>query len=129
MPRYVETVVYHTILEAIASETLGAHGLPCRTPRKNALELVDDLTLELNKARQEMITSELLDIIGGVAGGRGLISTGRKQHELSDKTSIGNNADRKLLPGPVAQHGIDRSCNRPGATQRKTRWQKVPKAG
>jgi F-type H+-transporting ATPase subunit gamma len=37
----------------------------------NANQLVDDLTLELNKARQESITSELLDIVGGVAAMEG----------------------------------------------------------
>ena len=66
VPRYVETVVYHTILEAIASEH-SARMVAMQNATENALELVDDLTLELNKARQEMITSELLDIIGGVA--------------------------------------------------------------
>ena len=66
VPRYVETVVYHTILEAIASEH-SARMVAMQNATDNALELVDHLTLELNKARQEMITSELLDIIGGVA--------------------------------------------------------------
>ena len=66
VPRYVETLVYHTILEAIASEH-SARMVAMQNATDNALELVDDLTLELNKARQEMITSELLDIIGGVA--------------------------------------------------------------
>ena len=65
-PRYVETQVYHTILEAIASEH-SARMVAMQNATDNALELVDQLTLELNKARQEMITSELLDIIGGVA--------------------------------------------------------------
>jgi F-type H+-transporting ATPase subunit gamma len=37
-----------------------------RNATENANEIVDDLTLTLNKARQEMITTELLDIIGGV---------------------------------------------------------------
>ena len=36
-----------------------------RNATDNANEMVDDLTLELNKARQESITSELLDIVGG----------------------------------------------------------------
>jgi F-type H+-transporting ATPase subunit gamma len=37
-----------------------------RNATDNANELVEDLTLEYNKARQESITSELLDIVGGV---------------------------------------------------------------
>ncbi len=69
-PRYVETEVYHTILEAIASEH-SARMVAMQNATDNALELVDGLRLELNKARQEMITSELLDIIGGVAAVEG----------------------------------------------------------
>ena len=38
-----------------------------RNATQNANELVGELTLEYNKARQESITSELLDIVGGVA--------------------------------------------------------------
>jgi F-type H+-transporting ATPase subunit gamma len=37
-----------------------------RNATENANELIEDLTLEYNKARQEAITSELLDIVGGV---------------------------------------------------------------
>ena len=65
-PRYVETQVYHSILEAIASEH-SARMVSMKNATDNANQLVDDLTLELNKARQESITSELLDIVGGVA--------------------------------------------------------------
>ena len=38
-----------------------------RNATDNAVELVEDLTLEMNKARQAMITGELLDIVGGAA--------------------------------------------------------------
>ena len=65
-PRYVETQVYHAILEAIASEH-SARMVAMRNATDNANELIDDLTLDLNKARQESITSELLDMIGGAA--------------------------------------------------------------
>ena len=57
--------VYHAILEAIASEQ-SARMVAMRNATENAYELIEDLTLMYNKARQEMITTELLDITGGV---------------------------------------------------------------
>ena len=66
VPRYVETQIYHSILEAIASEH-SARMVAMRNATDNANELIDGLTLDLNKARQEQITGELLDIVGGVA--------------------------------------------------------------
>jgi F-type H+-transporting ATPase subunit gamma len=65
LPRYVERLVYEAILEAIASEQ-SARMVAMRNATDNASELVKDLTLVYNKARQESITSELLDITGGV---------------------------------------------------------------
>lgn len=65
LPRFVEMQVYHSILEAIASEQ-SARMMAMRNATDNANEVVAELTLTLNKARQEMITKELLDIIGGV---------------------------------------------------------------
>ena len=65
LPRFVEMKVYHSILEAIASEQ-SARMIAMRNATDNANEIIADLTLTLNKARQEMITKELLDITGGV---------------------------------------------------------------
>ncbi|MBI4722969.1 MAG: ATP synthase F1 subunit gamma [Candidatus Stahlbacteria bacterium] len=65
LPRFVQMEVYHAILEAIASEQV-ARMVAMRNATENAHELIGDLTLSLNKARQEMITKELLDITGGV---------------------------------------------------------------
>lgn len=65
LPRYVEMKVYHAILEATASEH-SARMVAMRSATDNANELIQHLTLMLNKARQEMITTELLDITGGV---------------------------------------------------------------
>jgi len=65
LPRFVEMEVYHAILEAIASEQ-SARMVAMRNATENAYELIEDLTLMYNKARQEMITTELLDITGGV---------------------------------------------------------------
>ena len=69
-PRYVETQVYHAILEAQASEH-SARMIAMQNATDNANELIEELTLDLNKARQEAITGELLDIVGGVAGVQG----------------------------------------------------------
>jgi len=65
LPRFVEMKVYHAILESIASEQ-SARMTAMRSATENANELITDLTLTLNKARQDMITKELLDISGGV---------------------------------------------------------------
>ena len=65
LPRFVEMRVYHAILEAIASEH-SARMIAMRNATDNANEIIEHLTLTLNKARQEMITTELLDITGGV---------------------------------------------------------------
>lgn len=65
LPRFVEMQIYHAVLEAIASEQ-AARMVAMRNATENAGELIDDLTLMYNKARQESITKELLDIIGGV---------------------------------------------------------------
>jgi len=64
LPRFVEMEVYHAMLEAIASEQ-SARMVAMRSATDNANELIDELTLIYNKARQEMITNELLDITGG----------------------------------------------------------------
>ena len=66
LPRFVEMGLYHVILESIASEQ-SARMVAMRSATDNANEIIDDLTLTYNKARQEMITKELLDITGGAA--------------------------------------------------------------
>ena len=65
LPRFVEMRLYHAILEAIASEQ-SARMVAMRNATDNANDVIEELTLILNKARQEMITKELLDITGGV---------------------------------------------------------------
>ncbi len=66
LPRYVELQVYEAVLEARASEQ-SARVVAMQQATDAANDMVDSLTLAYNKARQENITSELLDIIGGVA--------------------------------------------------------------
>lgn len=66
LPRFIEMQIYHAVLESIASEQ-SARMVAMRSATDNAKEMITTLTLELNKARQDMITKELLDIVGGVA--------------------------------------------------------------
>ena len=65
LPRYVERQVYEAILEAIASEQ-SARVVAMRNATENANDMIRELTLVYNKARQESITKELLEITGGV---------------------------------------------------------------
>lgn len=65
LPRFVEMGIYHTILESIASEQ-SARMVAMRSATDSANDLIGELTLLYNKARQESITRELLDITGGV---------------------------------------------------------------
>jgi len=66
LPRFVDMQVYHSILESVASEQ-SARMVAMRNATDSANEMIDDLTLVMNKARQESITSELLDIVSGAA--------------------------------------------------------------
>jgi F-type H+-transporting ATPase subunit gamma len=66
LPRYIETQIYHALLENIASEQ-SARMVAMRNATDNANEMTVDLTLVMNKARQESITNELLDIVGGAS--------------------------------------------------------------
>lgn len=65
LPRYIEMQVYQAILESEASE-LSARMVAMRNATDAANEMIATLTLIYNKARQEQITKELLDIVGGV---------------------------------------------------------------
>jgi F-type H+-transporting ATPase subunit gamma len=64
LPRYVESQVYHAVLENQASEQ-GARMTAMRAASDNANELIGDLTLVRNKLRQATITNELMEIVGG----------------------------------------------------------------
>ena len=66
LPRFVEMQLYHAVLESIASEQ-SARMVAMRSATDNASEMIEDLTLVMNKARQENITTELLDIVSGAA--------------------------------------------------------------
>jgi F-type H+-transporting ATPase subunit gamma len=64
LPRYMESQIYHALLESKASEH-GARMTAMGNASENASELIDKLTLEMNKARQASITNEILEISGG----------------------------------------------------------------
>ena len=64
LPVYVETEVYRALLESAASEQ-GARMTAMRNASKNAGELIDDLTLRMNRARQAEITQEILEVVAG----------------------------------------------------------------
>jgi F-type H+-transporting ATPase subunit gamma len=64
LPRYVEIQLYQAILESIASEH-SARMVAMRNATDNAKELVDDLSLSYNNARQAQITNEVAEISAG----------------------------------------------------------------
>lgn len=64
VPRFTELQLYQALLESQASE-YSAQMVAMRNASENASQLVGDLTLEYNKARQAAITAEILDIVGG----------------------------------------------------------------
>ena len=65
MPRYVNVRLYRALLESTASE-YGARMTAMDSATKNASEMIGRLTLKYNRARQEAITTELMDIVNGV---------------------------------------------------------------
>jgi F-type H+-transporting ATPase subunit gamma len=64
LPVYVETELYRALLESAASEH-GARMTAMRNASKNAEELIDSLTLAMNRARQAEITQEILEVVAG----------------------------------------------------------------
>jgi F-type H+-transporting ATPase subunit gamma len=64
LPRHVTTQVYRALMESVAGE-YGARMTAMEAATKNAKEMIDVLSIQYNKARQERITKELLDIVGG----------------------------------------------------------------
>jgi F-type H+-transporting ATPase subunit gamma len=67
VPDYVEVSVYRALLESTASEH-GARMTAMRNASENASTLIDDYTLEMNRARQAEITQEITEIVGGAEG-------------------------------------------------------------
>lgn len=64
LPRHIRTQIYRALMESLAGE-YGARMTAMEAATKNAKEMIEVLTIQYNKARQERITKELLDIVGG----------------------------------------------------------------
>jgi F-type H+-transporting ATPase subunit gamma len=64
--RYIESQVYRGAVESVASE-MAARMVAMKAASDNAGNLIDDLQLIYNKARQAAITKELSEIVGGAA--------------------------------------------------------------
>jgi F-type H+-transporting ATPase subunit gamma len=67
VPDYVEISIYRALLESTASEH-GARMTAMRNASQNAGDLIKDLTLEMNRARQAEITQEILEVVAGAEG-------------------------------------------------------------
>jgi len=70
LPRYIEVLVTQALLEAIASEH-GARMTAMENATRNAGEMIDRLTLSMNRARQATITKELMEIVSGAEALKG----------------------------------------------------------
>ena len=64
LPAYIETSIYRALLDSTASEH-GARMTAMRNASQNAGELIDTLTLDMNRARQAEITQEILEVVAG----------------------------------------------------------------
>jgi F-type H+-transporting ATPase subunit gamma len=67
VPDYVEISIYRALLESTASEH-GARMTSMRSASENAGALIEDLTLEMNRARQAEITQEIMEVVAGAEG-------------------------------------------------------------
>jgi F-type H+-transporting ATPase subunit gamma len=67
IPDYVEVSIYRALLESTASEH-GARMTAMRNATDNAGEIIEDLTLEMNRARQAEITQEIMEVVAGAEG-------------------------------------------------------------
>ena len=67
VPDYIEISIYRALLESTASEH-GARMTAMRNAQQNATEMIDDLTLEMNRQRQAEITQEIMEVVAGAEG-------------------------------------------------------------
>jgi F-type H+-transporting ATPase subunit gamma len=67
VPDYVKLSIFRALLESTASEH-GARMTAMRNASQNAGELIKDLTLEMNRARQAEITQEIMEVVAGAEG-------------------------------------------------------------
>ncbi len=109
VPRFTELQLYQALLEAQASEH-AARMAAMRNATDNATQLVADLTLEYNKARQATITAEILDIVGGANALQNAIDAATDSIVTGDTavvpsrvaTAVAVNAPAAVVAVPVA---------------------------
>ncbi|HEY0784618.1 MAG TPA: FoF1 ATP synthase subunit gamma [Acidobacteriaceae bacterium] len=66
LPRYVTALIYHAMLESVAAEN-AARMTAMDAATSNASDMIDSLTLTMNRARQAAITKEIIEIVSGAA--------------------------------------------------------------
>jgi F-type H+-transporting ATPase subunit gamma len=66
LPRLIETQIFRALLESVASEQ-GARMTAMDSASKNASELIESLTLNMNRIRQAAITNEIIEVVSGAA--------------------------------------------------------------
>ncbi len=66
LPRLIETQIFRALLESVASEH-GARMTAMDSASKNASELIESLTLNMNRVRQAAITNEIIEVVSGAA--------------------------------------------------------------
>ncbi len=66
LPRLIETQIFRALLESVASEQ-GARMTAMDSASKNASELIESLTLNMNRVRQAAITNEIIEVVSGAA--------------------------------------------------------------
>ena len=64
LPRYVETQIFRVLIESNAAE-FAARMMAMEAATKNATEMIDKLTLKMNKIRQAAITTEIIEVVSG----------------------------------------------------------------
>jgi F-type H+-transporting ATPase subunit gamma len=67
VPDYIEISIFRALLESTASEH-GARMTAMRSAQENASDMIDDLTLEMNRRRQAEITQEIMEVVAGAEG-------------------------------------------------------------
>ena len=107
VPRFTELQLYQALLESQASEH-AARMTAMRNATDNASGLVDDLTLEYNKARQAAITNEILDIVGGASA-----------LEATLKAKAANKKSAAALLASVASNGTSNGASTAKAAKPK----------
>ena len=67
LPRYVDVAVYQAMIESAAAEH-AARMTAMDAATRNAEEMIDKLTLHMNRVRQASITNEIIEVVSGAAG-------------------------------------------------------------